>query len=282
MTDLSPTYLYVTVLTAHCIISVQHREPLHYPCCIRNSHHSRVLVPRFQFSLYHLLFMLTALPLTYVIRKGDVLSMGDLVEGFWEPQFFKGAGGLSAVQADKAIYINSNYSTILDDLAQWPDLSHIHKENFNILRQQNSCMDTVSKCRENKTQVIKRQNWKGVITWQIQSSGCQAQSQVSIFQVTLVGEKESCIPPRPSEVSGHPDCMGHVALGCFLTYKRGKTTNTYQDHGKDQQWKYPSNCNRLGLQQKVHIGSKQAFLRERCSYLGLKGQLNLLKRFQKL
>lgn len=62
--------------------------------------------------------MLTALPLTYVIRKGDVLSMGDQVEGFREPQFFKGAGGLSAMQADKAIYINSNYSTILDDLAQ--------------------------------------------------------------------------------------------------------------------------------------------------------------------
>lgn len=67
---------------------------------------------------------------SYLCYKGDVLSMGDLVEGFWEPQLFKGAGGLSAVQADKAIYINSNYSPILDDLAQWPDLSHIHKENF--------------------------------------------------------------------------------------------------------------------------------------------------------
>lgn len=81
MTDLSLTYLDVTVLTSHCIISVQHREPLHHPCCIRNSHHSRVLVPRFQYNLYHLLFMLTALPPTSVIRNGDVLSMGNLVEG---------------------------------------------------------------------------------------------------------------------------------------------------------------------------------------------------------
>lgn len=55
---------------------------------------------------------------SYFCYKGDVLSMGDMVEGFCEPQLFKEAGGLSAVQADKAIYINSNYFPILDDLAQ--------------------------------------------------------------------------------------------------------------------------------------------------------------------
>lgn len=110
----------------------------------------------------------------------------------------------------------------------------------------------------------------------------------------LAGEKKRCtrkytLTSRPSEVSGHTDPMGLWAL-VSSPIKWG-----YHNHlPYIRVWEGSAvEIPKRGLQQTgatakapmpncYHCSPRQAFLRVRCSYLDLKGPLNLLKCFQKL